>query len=169
MLERLGIQSIWTLECWRNGAQVWETTNHNIMVTEGRNGMLSTTFAGGTQITSWYILLFESDTSPDSDTTYATPVFTECTTYSESTRSAYVPATPAGGLVTNAASKGTFTFTADKSIYGGALVGGGSAASTKGNVAGGGTLMCAAQFTDVKQALVDDILRVTVAIQLNAV
>lgn len=168
-MEKLGIFSIWDLECYRKGVRVWDASYHNVMTTEGRNGMLNATFAGGTQITSWYILLFESETSPDVDTTYATPVFTECTAYSESTRSLYVPATPASGLITNAASKGTFTFTADKTIYGGALVGGGTAASTKGNVAGGGTLMCAAQFSDTKQALVDDILRVTVSIQLNAV
>lgn len=167
-MEVWSIGSVWTMECFRAGVKVWETETKNIMTLEGRNYMLNAGLLAATAITSWYILIYETNTTPTEDTTYAVPVFTECTAYSETTRSVYTGVTATEGLMTNAASKGTFTFTADKTVYGGALVGGGTSASTKGNVGGGGKMLCAALFADPKSALVDDILRVTVAIQLNS-
>lgn len=162
------IGSVWTFECLRKGVTVWEDTIKNLMVTEGRNSLLNVYFNSGTQITAWYIALFESNTTPADTDTYDSPTFTECTAYSESTRGAWTVVNSTAGIITNAASKATFTFTAAKTLYGGALVGGGTSASTKGNTAGGGTLMASAKFADAKSALIDDILRVTVSVQLSS-
>lgn len=168
MLTALEIGSIWTFECLRRDVVAWTKVIKNLMTLEGRNSMLNVYFNSGTQITAWYIALFESNTTPASGDTYAVPTFTECTAYSETTRPVWTPVSATTGVITNEASKATFTFTTSKTLYGGALVGGGSAASTKGDVAGGGILQASAKFGTAIDALSGDILRVTVSVQLNS-
>jgi hypothetical protein len=50
---------------------------------------------------------------------------------------------------------------ATETIYGAALVGGGSGATTKGDTAGGGKLWCAAQFASSKNVDSGDTLEIT--------
>lgn len=156
--------SIWDVEHVRNGEILSKTTDRNTVTNEGLNALLDIMFSAGTQITNWYILIFETNTTPSTSTTYATPVFTECTTYDETTREAFVEAGAASQTISNSASRAEFTMNASKTIYGGALVGGGSAPSTKGNTAGGGKIFCASKFTESKVLVDDDVLRVTVTI-----
>jgi hypothetical protein len=168
------VESLWTVEHLRRKAKgpalyEWQRvvppdTTRNVCTDEGLNALLDIMFHGASQITSWYVLIFESDTTPDGDTTYAVPVFTESTAYDEATRPAYGGAAASNKVMTNSASKATFTMNATKTIYGGALVGGGSAPSTKGDVAGGGTLYCASKFGTAKSVVDDDVLKVTVTI-----
>ena len=127
----------------------------NIITDEGLNSILNVNLHAATQITAWYCVIFETDTTPDGDTTYAVPVFTEFAAYDEATRPAYVEAESTAESITNSASKAVFTANATKTLYGAALVGGGSAPTTKSNVAGGGTLLCAGKFA-ASQPVVDD-------------
>lgn len=165
--------SIWEVEHWRRkqrGALYdWQLVtppdlSGNICTDEGLNALLDIMFHGATQITTWYVAIFESNTSPAAGTTYATPVYTESTAYDEATRPAFVGAAASSKSLTNSANKAEFTINATKTIYGGALVGGGTDASTKGDAEGGGTLYCASQFGSSKSVVDDDIIKVTITI-----
>ena len=101
-------------------------------------------FHQGTQISPWYVVIYENNYAPGSGVTYAGHGYTECTAYSEATRPEFVESAASAGSLGNAApNRAIFTMTASKTIYGVALVGGGGAASTKGDTAGGGALYCA--------------------------
>jgi len=121
-------------------------------------------FHGATQISTWYILVYESNTTPSDTTTYATPIFTECTAYDEATRVEYNEAAASSKSITNSANKARFTFNASKTIYGGALVGGGTGPSTKSNTAGGGTMFCASLLDASKSVTSSDYIDITVTI-----
>lgn len=140
---------------------VWTEKTHNIITNEELNHILNVEFHATTPITTWYMILVETDTTPAAGMTYATPVFTESTAYDEATRPEYVEAAASGQSITNSANKAVFTINATKTMYGGAIVGGGSAASTKGNTAGGGTLACYAKFGTSRPVVDDDIINGT--------
>jgi len=156
----------WEWEHFRGGKLIDQWEYDNVCTDEGLDHMLDSTFDAATQITAWYVEIFESDTTPDGDTTYAVPVYTPSTSYDEATRPVYTAAAAASQVTTNAASKAVFTISATKTIYGAALVGGGAAATTKGDVAGGGTLFSASKFGAAKNVIADDVLNVTIAITL---
>jgi len=138
----------------------------NVCTAQGLNHMLDSTFHGSTQITAWYLLLFESNTTPADGTTYATPVFTESTAYDEVTRPAFTEAAASSKAITNTAAKATFTMNDTKTIYGAALVGGGTDANTIGDAAGGGTMFCASKFSSSKAVVATDVLQVSCTITL---
>jgi hypothetical protein len=122
-------------------------------------------FHGETQIATWYVGVFETNTTPLSTLTYAVPSFTECTaSYGEATRPEYDEAGAAAKVTTNAASKASFTFNTDKTVYGGALFGGGTDPTVKGDKAGGGVLYAACLFGTPKAVTDDDVLKVTISV-----
>lgn len=133
-------------QVWRNGKLISHETDTNIMPTLGLNYLLNIGLDAGTQITAWYVAPFQTDTTPALGTTYATPVFTEATLYAPATRPAFDPAAASGGVMSNTASKASFTWSTALTIYGAALVGGGTAATTKADTVGGGTILSAAKF-----------------------
>jgi len=157
-------ESIWDVEHWRKGELLALTRDHNICTDEGLNALLDIMFHGATQITTWYVALFESDTTPAAGTTYATPVYTESAAYTEGARQAFTEAAASSKSITNSASKATFTMNATKTIYGAALVGGGTDATDNTDTAGGGTLYCASKFSSAKSVESGDVLKVTVTI-----
>jgi hypothetical protein len=147
---------VFEVECRRpDGSLAWRERVHNMLTLQGRNAVLDVMLHGATQITTWYCALVESNTEPASGMTYATPVFTECTAYDEATRPEYNEAAASNGITTNSANKAVATMNASKTLHGVALVGGGTAGSTKGDAAGGGTLLCYAKFAS-SQAVQDD-------------
>jgi len=167
------VYSIWEVEHLRRKQHgslfSWDymspvSLDSNICTDEGVNAILDIMFHASTQITTWYVLIFESNTTPAAGTTYAVPVFTESTAYDESTRPEYVEAAASSKSLTNSANKASFTINATKTIYGGALVGGGTDASTKADTAGGGTMFCASLFGASKSVIDDDIIRITITI-----
>jgi len=133
----------------------------NITTDEGVNKHLNVIYHGATQISPWYCVLSETNTAPAASMTYAVPVFTETTAYSEETRPEYVEAESTAKSITNSANKATFTANATKTFYGAALVGGGSAASTKGDTAGGGTLSSYGLFTTPQPVISGNVVNVT--------
>jgi len=81
------------------------------------------------------------------------------------TRPVWTTSVAASKVLTNAASKASFTMSTGETIYGAALLGGGTAATTKGDSAGGGVVFCVSQFSSGSKAVVDnDVLKVTVAL-----
>jgi hypothetical protein len=156
----------WNIECFtKDGKLKWaEYERRNLVTNQGKNANLNIMFHGATQIATWYFVLFENDYTPLVADTYAVPGYTETTAYTEATRPEFVESASTAQSLDNSASKATFTFNATKTIYGGGLVGGGTAATTKGNVAGGGTLYSAAKFAESKSVVSTDILKVWVTL-----
>lgn len=168
---------VFTVECWRwhdaDGRRfrdsrgrferrlIWSEAVSNIVTNEELDHILNVEFHAATQITAWYCLLVESDTNPAAGMTYATPVFTECTAYDEATRPAFTEAAASSQSITNSANKAEFTISGTKTLYGAALVGGGTDADTKGDAAGGGTLACYAKFASSKNVEDDDVVQLT--------
>ena len=131
--------------------------DHNLVVNEGLDSLLSVCFNAGTQITSWYVGIFEGNYTPVAGDTAATIAgnSTESTAYDEANRIAWVEAAPSGQSITNTASKATFTMNATKTIYGAFLV----STNTKGGTTG--TLMAASRFSASRSVVDDDELLLT--------
>ncbi len=139
----------------------WTEDIHNIVTDEGLDANLNIMFHGATQITTWYCVMFEDDFTPDGDETYAVPGYTETEAYDEATRPAYNEAAASSQSITNSANKAVFTISGTKTLYGGALVGGGTNGNTKGNTAGGGTLFSAGRFASSRGVIDDDVVNMT--------
>lgn len=164
---KLNLGAIFHLEHWRGDKLIAERHDENLCPDQFINYMLDAGLSGGTPITAWYVLIFNDNFTADGDETYAVPGFTESTDYDEATRPAWTEAGVSSKVITNSASKATFTMNGtDTSIYGAALVGGGSTPSTKDDQAGGGTLGPVAQFTGgaVTGIVADDVLKVYITI-----
>jgi hypothetical protein len=147
----------------RDGKSLGITRDHNIVVNEGLNHILSAVFNAGTQITAWYVGIFEGNYTPVATDTAAniTANSTECTAYDEATRVAWVEAAPSGQSITNSASKATFTMNATKTIYGAFL------ASASAKSATTGTLMAASKFSASRAVVNLDQLLLTYALSCS--
>ena len=135
--------------------------SHNLITTEGVQRIMDVMFNGTTQIATWYVAIFNTNTTILASHTYDVPGYTEDTDYDEATRPAYVEAAcTAGGVTTNAASPAVFTIaTGGQTIYGASLV----SVSTKGDHTGGANnvLFSACKFGTARAVLADDVLNVT--------
>lgn len=161
---KLAAQGRFIVEHWRQGELLDVSEDLNLVVNEGLNSMLDIMFHGATQITTWYIGLFEGNYTPVASVTAATitAAATESTAYDESTRQEYVEAAASGQSITNSANKATFTINATKTIYGAFL------ASASAKSATSGTLFAASRFTSSKAVVDDDQLLVTYQIDLSS-
>lgn len=123
------------------GGKKWVEDWHNIVVNQGLDELLNQTLAAQTQITAWYVALFEANYTILSSTTAAnfTANATESTAYSESTRQAWTAnAVTSTQSVTNSSSKATFSINATKTIYGAALLSASAKSATSGKMYAGG-------------------------------
>ena len=145
-LERRGDQVVLSIE---------DVTN--LIPTAGLNYMLGTALTGVTQLSAWYIALFEGNYTPVAGVTAATfPAdATESTAYTEATRPVWTPGSISAGSVSNTASKAVFTINATKTIYGI----GQTSVSTKSATTG--TLISCARFAAAKAVVATDVLNVT--------
>lgn len=102
-----------------------ETVELNMVVAQGRQHVLDTVFDSGTQVTEWYVGIFEGNYTVLDTVTAATVAgaATECTAYDESTRPVYDTASPIeDDTATNADARATFTFNATKTVYGAFII-----------------------------------------------
>ncbi|MHC4757115.1 MAG: hypothetical protein ACYTE8_00500 [Planctomycetota bacterium] len=161
--DRLKFQGKFIATCRdRSGNVKWVEKTSNLVTNEGLDAALDIMFHASTQITTWYVVLSESNTTPLTTHTYAVPGYTEVNAkIDEATRPEYQEAAASGQSMTNSANKATFTFNDSLTVYGAALVGGGSAPTTKGDTAGGGTLWCSALFTTAKGVDATDTIELT--------
>lgn len=148
----------------RGDAPIQHSVAKNIVTLQGKNKLNDVMFHGDTQITTWYVLIFSTNTTCVNTMTYAVPVFTESTVYNEATRPAYVEAASSSQVTTNTASRAVFTMNDTATIYGCALVGGGTDPTVKGNTAGGGTLYSASLFSSAKSVVATNVLSVGISI-----
>lgn len=134
----------------------WEE-DHNLVVDEGLNAWLDIMLHGSTQISTWYVGIFEGNYTPVAGVTAATITAnsTECTAYDEATRVAYNEAAASSKVTTNTANKATFTINATKTIYGAFI------ASASAKSATSGTLLSAARFASSKSVVATDQLLLT--------
>lgn len=161
------IKSVWDVVCHdKNGNEKWREKRDNIVTDQGLEELLDIMFLGGTQIVAadWLVGLIEDGDSPTAASTYAVPVYTECTSYAGS-RKAYT-GVRSDQTITNNASKAVFTMNATKDLIGGMLVGGAAAGlETPGDTAGAGCMLyCAVEFTDTKSVVNTDVVSITIAL-----
>lgn len=144
-------------EIRRGGRTIDEFECPNLVVNEGLNSLLDIMFHGVSQISTWYLGLFEGNYTPVATVTAATitSASTECTTYAASTRVAYDEAASSAQSITNSASRASFVFTSDKTIYGAFLVSASAKSATSGK------LFSAAAFASAKTVETDDELLLT--------
>jgi hypothetical protein len=141
----------------RQGQIIDEFEDSNLVVNEGLNSLLNIYFGGSTQITTWYLGLFEGNYTPVATVTAATitAASTECVAYDETTRREYQEASASAQSITNAANRATFTFNATKTVYGAFLVSDATKSATTG------TLFSAARFSTAKAVVSGDQLLLT--------
>jgi len=162
---RLIVYSRWNFECYdAKGNLKWaECDRPNIMTHEGLNFILNVVFHGTANVAKWYIAIVESDTTAAATMTYATPVYTECTAYTGGARPEFNEAAASSEAITNSANKATFTMSDTKTLYGAALVGGGTGADTAeipGNTGdAAGKLMCYSKFSSSKAVESGDVFK----------
>ena len=160
--------NIWKWSQWRNGVLVKEWYHTNLTTTEGRTHMLNTEFHGGAAEATWYIMLFESDSTPLESWTYdllADSLVTECTAYDEANRVAYNEAEAAAASMTNSANKATFTMNDTKTIYGACLV----SLNTKSDHTAGDYVYSAGTFGTAASVESGDVLKITLVLSLSDV
>jgi len=163
---RIPIGTLWEFEHFRKGELLDQWKQGNVNTNEGLNAFLDIMFHGATQIATWYMTVFESDTTALITHTYAVPGYTECTAYAPATRPEFVEAAAAALVTTNTANKASFTFNDTKTIYGASLVGGGTDPTVKADAAGGGILFASSKFATSKSVVNTDVLLVTCTITL---
>ncbi len=162
-------RTIWTIEHLRQGRLLHRQILKNLLLTEGANFAVGLLFGNPppTAISQWYIALFENNYTPVAGDTYATNGWTEWTAYNETQRPPFVVGAVGGGAIDNSANKATFTANATKTLYGGILLGGGTAAATKGDEAGGGSCYAAVRFNASRGVQSGDVLKVTAIAQIS--
>lgn len=139
-------------------------TVHNLVPAEGLNYILGAATKGVTQTSNWYVGAYEGNYTPVGTDTAATFVAsaTESTAYSETVRQTLTLGTVSAGAADNSASPAQFTFTANKTIYGGFI----SSSAAKGGTTG--TLLSAVKFASAKTLAADDILQITAGFALTS-
>jgi hypothetical protein len=154
---RVQVGGFFTIEHVRQGEVIDKWEDHNLVVNEGLDYLLDVAFHGASQVTTWYIGLFEGNYTPVNTLTAATvaAAATESTAYDETTRQEYVESASSGQQTTNSASKAAFTINATKSIYGAFL----ASASAKGATTG--KLLSASRFSAAKAVVAADQLLLT--------
>lgn len=154
-----------TIDHMRDGELLDREECPNLVVNEGLDHLLNTVFHGGTQITSWFLGLFEGNYTPIATVTAATiaAASTECTAYDEANRQAYDEAAASAQSITNSANKATFTINATKTIYGAFLVSNSTKSATSG------TLLSAARFATAKLMADDDQLLLTYTFNASSI
>ena len=153
---------VYTIEEIRDGAVVHTETVHNILPTQGVNHMLDVLAKGGTQVETWYLMLYENDYAPVATDTAATfsTVAGESTAYVNATRHEIVFGNVVGGSLSNVDTRIEVEFTAARTIRGGAIV----STAAKGSTAG--ILLSAVRFSSPRQVDANTVLRVTAGIQI---
>jgi len=195
VLERLGIKgtSENAIEEWRediggvfgnrmgvkyrrdDGKLLWEPTSewefsHNIVTNEGLDYVLDATLSNGTAIGTWYVAAVKTDTTAAASQTYATPVYTEIagSDVSETVREGFGDNAVSSQSIANG-TVAQYTAATTVTLFGASLVGGGTAASTIANTAGGGTLFAYSKFASSKAMTSSDTIDITYTINASDV
>ena len=161
-------KGVFHVEHWRAGKLLQEFDCKNGVTNEGKDALLDIMFHNATQITVWYLAPLKTQTGSgvQPDDTYvaigeAGNEWTESQDYDETLRQEFVEGAASGQQINNSGNKAIFTMDATVTIEGVICVGGGTAASTKADKNGGGTLWATALFAASVDVEDDDELKVT--------
>ena len=155
----LGLKNIWNIKCFDSeGNLKWDLTKKNLVVTEGLNHVLSSTFDGATQITAWYVGLKNSGTVAAGDTMASHAGWTENVTYSQAVRQTLTLGTAAAGSIDNSASKASYSINGTATIAGAFIVSNSTKSGTSGTIYG------AVDFGSARSVISGDTLEVTVTL-----
>lgn len=161
--QKLTISSKWRVEHWRGEKLLARRIDENLVPNQFIDHVLDSALSGGSQISAWYVTVFNDDHTPAATDTYAVPGFTESTEYDEATRPAWSEGGVSAQEISNMASKASFTMTGvDATLYGAAML----SLNTKGDVAGGGILGPVSQFAagPIDGIVDDDVIKIVVNI-----
>lgn len=156
----------------RAGKVIDEWEDPNIVVNEGLNALLNIMFNGTTQITTWYLGIYEGSATPQatwnasniaSSSTEILGSSVSLTGYTSTTRPEFVEAASSAQSLTNSASRASFVFNATKTVNGAFLI----SNSTKGGTTG--TLFSAAAFGTGKSVVSGDELLLTYTFTASSV
>ena len=155
----------YVIEHVRDGRVIDREVQHNLVPVEGLNHFAGVALKGTSQVTAWYVGLYEGNYTPQvTDTAAALPAAaTEVTAYSEATRVALTLGSISGGAVTNTASPAEFTATSAKTVRGGFI----SSASAKNATTG--VLTSVVKFASPKSLDTGDKLRITAGFTFTSV
>lgn len=139
------------------GGRRWLESWQNLVVNEGLNHLLDVTLSGGSQDTTWFVGLLDSDAAPAAAWTATEIAGDDFVAYDEATLQAFVDGGVSGQSMSNTASPAAFTISTNGSVIGGAYLIGTNAKATPA-----GTLYAAGTFTGGDKAADDnDTLSVT--------
>lgn len=138
---------VFSVKCYdKDGNLKWEASEHNLVVNEGLQDMVTKYFTGSSYTAAWYVGLYGSGSTNDpaaGDTMASHAGWTEVVAYSQATRPActFGTATTADpSVITNSSSPATF------SINGTTVVGGAFLTSNNTKSGTTGVLFSAADF-----------------------
>lgn len=144
--EKYKVGFVYEFEVVQNGKVVQAARNHNLVPNQGFEHILGVTLRGSLQIPNWYVGLYGNNYTPIPTDTIATfpSAAGEITAYVGSTRKAFTPAAPTGGVISNSLSKAEFEINGEVSV----TVRGGFIASSSAKGAATGVLLSAVRATD---------------------
>lgn len=156
-----GLVAVGEWDVYVNG--VFDESVTNLVVTEGRNYLLSVGFKGGSAVTTWYVALFSGNVTPQATWTASNfnSQATEFTAYTSATRPTWTSGSVTSGVVDNYSERASFVINEDsQTVRGAALL------STSTKQGATGTLYAAAKFTNAKTLDSDETLDVGYRVSL---
>ena len=130
---------------------------------QGRNYLMNAGLhTSQPKITSWFVVPYEGDYTPQNDDTAANLGVraTEVTAYAEVARPEFVKSTAANGVVNNADNLASFTMSASKTIRGFAIV------SSAGKGTSTGILLAIQKLTVPKAYTAGDVVKIPITLSL---
>lgn len=145
-----------------DGTILQEAEDRNIIPQVAVDFMAALLRGTGTPIANWYVGVYEGNYVPVSSATSAIlqTGAQESTAYSESSRPVWVNTYDGVQTISNTASRAEFTFTADKTLYGGFLV------SDPAKGGSSGTLLSIARYATAYTVPLGSTFRLAVSITL---
>lgn len=138
----------------------------NLIPTEGLNHVLNVILGATAKISNWYVAPFKGNATPAAGWTAAN--FTSNSTeavaadYTEGSRRPLTMGSAAGGVISNSASKATFTFAGSLTVYGFGIL------SVQAAEATTGTLFAAARLGTARAVVATDVLDVQYTLTLTS-
>jgi len=177
-MSSLGFRNKYEVVCYKNiwddGKLIqvpkWKEIIFNLVTYECLDDVLGVYFQGGSQATTWYILLFDSDSTPAGTWTYANigTDFTEFTDYDETTREEWIDGSVLNRILDNSATPAEFTASVGVNtvIYGTAMVN----VSTKGdNASPSGLIFNGARFSSARPFMEAETIKVVLTVNTQDV
>ncbi len=138
------LRNFYEVQCYRNGRLFWEDGFENLVTTVGKNNLLDVTFRLGGSALAWYVGLVNAagfTAYSVSDTMSSHAGWVEGVPYSDSTRSAYVPAAASLGSMSNAAARALFSINTSQTVQGAFLTNVSTKSGTLGVLYGVGSFV----------------------------